>query len=461
MNSSYKKCLSYMNQLSISSISVFVGAGLSKPCGMPDWSELVKSCADDIGLDMKSEPYPRILQYSLGKKASYSIFCENLKQQQNKCQPQVAQRLIARLGLPRIWTTNYDGLLEQAYADECIPYQIVAEDKDLYFLNYQHNRIIKMHGSLTSEKTTDIVLLESEYENFALHRKGILHLLENEIRTKSILYLGFSFDDPNIRRIVSSIWNVEQPGHPSFLFTVPPVEEAEKIRYKCWKDDLERYNIIVVELDEYSQINAFLYEMLEKRFGKTVLLIGKRDDDDYHDYAYQIGYQLAKAGYKIHSGGGPHVAQSIASGAWDYLSQEKIALDDKVVFYYRYHGGSTNPKKGQIIYCGETRSEVRQKMITSDKICLLIGDKPPSENGIQEEINIAYKKGARLLAVGSSGALAKKNWETELPNYSLGGCFADKETVYQTINSDVASPDEVAKAVVELADYLLVRNYEK
>ena len=50
--------------------------------------------------------------------------------------------------------------------DERIPYQIVAKDEDIFDLDHRSNQIIKMHGSLTKECNTDIVLLESEYENY-------------------------------------------------------------------------------------------------------------------------------------------------------------------------------------------------------------------------------------------------------------------------------------------------------
>lgn len=427
---------------------------------MPDWGDIVEPFAKDLILNPKEVPYPRILQYALHRKASYSMLLSSLKLWEGKYHPQVAHRLIARLNLPRVWTTNYDGLIEEAYRDEGMQYQVVAEDNDLYNLDYQTNQIIKMHGSLTREKTTDIVLLESEYENYYLHRKEISHLLENDIRTKSMLYLGFSFDDPNIRRIVSSVWNQKTVGTPSFIFTVPPHEQHKQNYYRCWKDNLANYNIYTVELRDYIQINAFLYKMLEMTFGKTILLIGKRDDELYNPLAQRIGYRLAEAGYKIHSGGGPNIALSLAKGAWEYLEKEKIPIDDKVVFYYRYHGGSTNPKKGQIHYCGDTRSDVRKKMITSDKICLLIGDESRSENGIQEEIGIAHQKGVRIIPVGCSGDLARKQWEAEKHNYSERGVFSEKSIAYEVLNNDSSTDEQIADAVVELADYLLVRNYE-
>ena len=457
----YEKCIEHINRLNSQAISVFIGAGLSKSCGMPEWGELVEPYSRELGLDSINLPYSRIMQYCLNDKAEYSLFKSDFLIKSNSCKPNVTHRLIARLNLPRIWTTNYDGLIENAYDDECLSYQIVASDDDIFSLDYNKNQIIKMHGSLTTIKTTDIVLTESEYENYIYYRRGIYQLLQNDIKIKSILYLGFSFDDINIRRVVSSVWNQKEFGSVSYLFTVPPKDKENQAYYKLWSEDLSRYNIKVVEIQSYSEIETFLYKLLEARFGKTILLIGKRDDSKYNDLAYQIGYKLAQAGYRIHSGGGPNIAHSLADGAWTYLEEKNIPIEDKVVFYYRYNGGSTNPRKGQIQYCGASRTDVRKKMITSDKICILIGDDGPGENGIKEEILIARTKGIRIIPVACSGNQAKTEWKTEEYNYYTNGIFAEKNSTYQILNSSTASIEEISNAIVELADYLLVRNYEE
>lgn len=452
--------IEHINSLSDNALSIFIGAGLSKLCGLPDWKKLVEPYAVRLGLVDNNLPYPRIMQYALNNKAEYSLFLARLRDASAYCNPRVVHRLIARLNLPRIWTTNYDGILESAYDGECVLHQVVACDDDIYQLDYHRKQIIKMHGSLTDDKTTDIVLLESEYENYILYRRGIYQLLQTDIRSKSFLYFGFSFDDINIRRIVASAWNQKNFGKPSFLFTVPPIQPIKQKYYDCWKNDLARYNIKVVELNDYTGIETFMFNLLEARSGKTILLIGKRDDSEYNDLAFCIGEKLAKSGYKIHSGGGPNIANSMAKGAWGYLEKNNIPIDNRVVFFYRFSGGSTNPCKGQILYCGKTRSEVRKKMISPDKICLIIGDEKAGETGMEEEVQIARNKGARIIPVACSGDFAQRHWEAERHNY-ISGTFREKSDVYNILASHTTEIEKIADAVVELADYLLVRDYEK
>lgn len=453
----WKICLKDLKNTNKNAISVFVGAGMSVSSGLPQWDGLAKPYKQKMKIkDSTDIPYERIFQYAFGtSNAEYVRFKNGICDLNNNAKPQPVHRLIARMNFPRIWTTNYDGLLEKAYNDENMSYQLVAKDEDIYRLDYERNQIIKMHGSLTDDCITDIVLMESEYENYIQKRNAIYQLLQTEIRSKNIIYLGFSFNDINLRRIISAVWNQGTEGKLSYLFTVAPKKSVARVLYDRWKADLERYNLIVVELDNYSEINDFLLNMVEMHFGKNIVLLGKRDDDIWNSLTQKIGYKLASKGFKIHSGGGPNIADSLATGAWDYLEKQKIPIVDKVTFYYRYNGGSTNPRKGNVLYCGEDRQEVRRKMISTDKICLVIGSDGVGENGIQEEISIANSKRCKIIPVGCTGDTAKKVWDIEKYNYQNGGIYSEKEAAFNMLNSTTATEEDIVDSVIELADYLL------
>lgn len=254
-----------MKNTNKNAITVFLGAGMSANSGLPQWSDLVKPYKQSMKIKASTAvPYERIFQYAFGtNRAEYLRFKNEICVLNDKVEPQPVHRLIARMNFPRVWTTNYDGLLEKAYRDENMSYQLVAKDEDIYQLDYERNQIIKMHGSLTSEYKTDIVLTESEYENYIQNRKAIYQLLQTEIRSKSIIYLGFSFDDINLRRIISAVWNQGTEGKISYLFKVPPKKSETRNLYEHWKEDLGRYNLIVVELDNYSEIRDLCLKWLK------------------------------------------------------------------------------------------------------------------------------------------------------------------------------------------------------
>lgn len=215
----------------------------------------------------------------------------------------------------------------------------------------------------------------------------------------------------------------------------------------------------MVELASYSEIDLFIYKLLSKRNGKTLLLIGKTADDSFNELAFILGAKLAEVGFNIHTGGGPNIANAMAEGAWSTMEKRKQPIENRVVFFYRYGGGSTNPRKGNISYCGESRSDVRKKMISSEKVCLLFGSEPNDEHGIAEEINIARSKGARIIPLARTGEIAAKQWLADR-HFFESGPFSEKRSEYDILNNPCTTNDEITRAVIELADYLLVRNYE-
>jgi hypothetical protein len=453
----YNECIDYLESLPSNAISIFIGAGISKGCGLPTWDELVAPYVKELNVSSQNISYERILQYALSGQAQYNRFLSQLKGKISKAKASPIHQLIARLDVPRLWTTNYDGLIESSYREQDTEYQLVAKDTDLYSLSFEMNQIIKMHGSLTNEKETDIVLLESEYEYFNIGREQISRLFQMEILSKTILYMGVSFNDYNIRRIVSSIWlanREENRAKASFLFTVP----QDTSYYHLWKNDLSRYNIEVIELKDFTEINTFLFKLLEKRYGKTAVILGKRKDDKYIQLSKIIGYKLAKNGYKIHTGGGPYISKSIVEGAWQYLEENNIPIEDKVVHFYREKGGSTNPQKGKVIYYGNTYSDLRKKMITPDKICILLGEESLGESGIQEEIQLAIRKGAHIVPVACTGSTAMNQWKIGKTAFDKGNVFSEKLNDYNNLCED--DFEKVANSVVSLSDYLLSRNIE-
>jgi hypothetical protein len=458
----YEGAESFSNSM-FPAVSVFVGAGLSKPAGLPDWNELIKPYADELGLSLSDLSQTRLMQYACGNnKAKYSRLKQELKAKIRLCNPLPVHRLIARLAVSRIWTTNYDSLLEDAYEEEGIIPEILTDDVDIVNSCYDCPQIVKMHGSLTRRNETDIVLTECEYENYEQNRKGIYSLLQNDMKSKSFLYLGVSFDDPNLRKINAAIWNNQDSGKPGYLLTVPPDASDIKSRkiFDLWETDLTRFGINVIHLDSYNEVSLFLYKVLQQRFGSTAMIIGKHKTDEYKELCFEIGRELSARGYNIHSGGGPNIANFIADGAWSFYDDKKQECTEKVVFYYRKGGGSTNPKRGKVVYTGDNYFELRNKMISPEKICIVIGGEDTGESGMSEEIALARRKGARIIPLATTGSLSGKVWLEDKHYFSKDSCLEDKENEYLMLNDPAADNKKLASVVADLADYLIVRNYK-
>lgn len=199
---------------------VFVGSGVSRNVqGLPSWEDLIKAMANAIGYskcgscnkrkkdceehcllkdNFSSDEYLKIPQYlyNRDKNLYEEIFIEQFKEVSVYAPLSEA---IFKLNPAHIITTNYDHLLESTKYEGSQNYEVIIEDKDL--LKTQKSKyIIKMHGDLGNFDS--IVLKEEDYLNFSQNKVLIEHFVKALLTDHTILFLGYSLSDYNIKQIV-------------------------------------------------------------------------------------------------------------------------------------------------------------------------------------------------------------------------------------------------------------------
>lgn len=215
---------------------VFVGAGVSRNvAGMPSWSELVMEMAKSIGYskckacrhhetchkrcsecqnkdkcdqkclsvdDFSVDDYLKIPQYVFNQKQqTYSEIIERcIKDRSVPTAP--LSKAIFELNPAHIITTNYDRLLETSESEFRTQYEVVISDSDL--LNAEKSKyIIKMHGDVLHPET--IVLKEQDYLQYSQNHILIELFIKALLADHTILFLGYSLNDYNVKLIVSWI----------------------------------------------------------------------------------------------------------------------------------------------------------------------------------------------------------------------------------------------------------------
>ncbi|WP_068615380.1 SIR2 family protein [Paenibacillus tuaregi] len=194
----------------------FIGAGFSKSCGFPSWYELIEHLLEHFDVDT----YDASDNIDLLRVAEYLKIING-----NEIGPIRAEieRLFNRysiditesdlhlhlvsLGAPIIYTTNYDNLIENTYKELGLPYQQVVTTRDIVkSISNTSTQIVKFHGSFEYEKT--IVLTESDYFNRLEFESPIDIKLRSDLIGRSILFMGYSFSDLNIRYIWYKLKNM-------------------------------------------------------------------------------------------------------------------------------------------------------------------------------------------------------------------------------------------------------------
>ena len=266
----------FVKELEEENVAIFAGAGLSVGAGYIDWKKLLQPIAQDLELDIDQEhDLISIAQYHLNEKQNRSGLNRALIEQLSPGHaPTDNHRILARLPIKIYWTTNYDKLIEDSLkAAGKIPDVKYTLDH-LKLTKPRRDAIVyKMHGDI--DHPDDAVLTKDDYERYQSTRGQYVTALSGDLVAKMFLFLGFSFTDPNLDYILSRV-RISLHGKPRDHYCifreVPAIQfpSDDAFRYADIKqrlaiNDLKRFGVQTLLVDEYSDITALL-KQIENRF---------------------------------------------------------------------------------------------------------------------------------------------------------------------------------------------------
>jgi NAD-dependent SIR2 family protein deacetylase len=148
----------------------FVGAGLSKPLGLPDWSTLIDFIAKQLGYDPEVFKLNgndlQLAEYYVTVKRSIGPLRSEMDRLFNPSDDQIKQSrahsALADMKVPLIYTTNYDRIIERAFGLRGATYFTIANLDDIASApSDMATQIVKLHG--TFDDDTSLVLTETSY----------------------------------------------------------------------------------------------------------------------------------------------------------------------------------------------------------------------------------------------------------------------------------------------------------
>lgn len=177
---------------------------------MPDWQELVSILAADLGPDvgLHGDATPPEVAEEYERRFGRVQLVEAIRAalHSDDAQPGSAHRAFCRLSFDTVYTTNFDTLLETAYAEAGFPYRsLVGELQMPFHAGRLGASIIKMHGDLRHEE--HMVITEPDYEGFMDSYPVVATHLAAMLIMRTPLFIGYSLSDPDfaqIRRVVRS-----------------------------------------------------------------------------------------------------------------------------------------------------------------------------------------------------------------------------------------------------------------
>jgi Sir2- and TIR-associating SLOG family/SIR2-like domain len=465
----------YAKELANDNAAVFIGAGLSKAAGYVDWPGLLDPVAKELCLDVKKEnDLVALAQYYVNKRGANKhqlsqLLIEDFSDLQ---EPTENHRILARLPIRTFWTTNYDTMIENVLQSAGKIADVKYTREQLTSTKPRRDVVVyKMHGDVNHPSSA--VLTKDDYEGYHRTHEAFITALSGSLVSTTFCFLGFSFNDPNLDYVLGRIRTTfakHQRAHCCITKRRSRKEFSSKaqfdyavIKQQLVTEDLLRFNIETVFVDQYSNITDLLREVEKRHRVRTVFISGSAHDygswrrQAAHEFIAQLASELIRKKFKITTGfglgvGGPLVTVAVQS----IYSQRLGGIEDQLVMR-PFPIEIADPTQRQRTY-----ERYREDIIAQAGIAIFLfgnkldGGKVIEANGVEAEFELAKKRGLWLIPVGASGFVAEKLWRHVLPLYNSYYKDAPRTLLglLESLGDSTLSPSDLIKVVIEIVELL-------
>ena len=418
----------YTEALQNGNAAIFAGAGLSREYGYVNWKELLRNVAEEIYLDVDKEfDLVDVAQYYFNQYGRNAINNLILNEFITKVSNNSSLDILSRLPIDTFWTTNYDQLIETKLSEygKKVDIKKSIDNLSTTLLNSDVT-VYKMHGDY--QNPNSCVLTRDDYDKYMDNNSLFITALLGHLVSKTFLFIGFSFNDPNLKYILSRIKNLLDQNsrkHYCFLEKINPnlshyKHNPNDYEYDCNKQalrmqDLKRYGIETVLINSYDEIPNILEDIQKSVKNKSVFISGSA-------YSYgekwelsgpklisDLTYSLYSKEYKIITGHGRGVGSYVISTIIEQTQKDKSNSPYKQldIRAFPYEDNKRDDYLSII-------KNYREAIFSDAGIArFLFGNKLVDGNmslatGMYEEFEIAKSKNCYIIPVGSTGYVAKQ-----------------------------------------------------
>lgn len=427
----------YVKEIRDNNAAIFAGAGFSKSAGYVDWKSLLRGIAEELGLDIDKEyDLVSLAQYCCNKNGNRSIINDLIFEEFSKEKTiDENHKIIARLPVFTYWTTNYDSLIEDALVEAQRIVDVKYNNKQLSVTKPHRDAIVyKMHGDKSNPD--EAILIKDDYERYYREHAPFITALSGDLISKTFLFIGFSFTDPNIDHILSRIkidyGKQNDRQHYAVMRRVKESDYSDRAEYEYaarkhdfFIEDLKRYNIRALLIDEYNEITEILNEINKRLNYNNVFISGSAAE--YGEYSKKEGIELIEllsnkliAGdCNIISGFGVGVGSAVITGALREIYINRSSVNDGRLLLRPFPQGIADEDTRQALW-----KRYREDMISRAGVSVfLFGNKLEEgkvvlANGMKSECEIAVEQHNLLVPVGCTGYMAQEIWREVNANLS-------------------------------------------
>lgn len=446
--------------------SFYGGAGISIPSGLGDWDNQYRPIFQHLQSTLltKDLSYTEALQliaanFEQSKKV-FDMFSDSFENPD--IPPNAYHFAMLRSGAQNIWTSNYDQLFEKADTLCGFGRKIIANDRML-LENFRNKKlVIKMNGDFSNATFNEnynweVVILQKQFDLADRQRVEIWRMFEDDYRNRCIVFVGLSFTDPALRRIISvARQKISRTRYNHYFLAKTPSDPLREKRFRLHADNLKHNHIHTIFFENFSDITKFVKTISALSLRPVVGFSGnffkKINDDGSYDsskilrrgklraskvekFCSTIGRELALKGYRITSGGAPVVGIPAVIAAFD-------ANPSLSRFYMRRHSHRGFIRSAPVIIVpGETYQEMRKQFISEVSLLIAIAgiDGNERKSGTISEIVLALNNQIPVILIPQAGGAVALYWNkfiNKLEHYYPDHQLCEKIC---TINKEIAS----------------------
>lgn len=412
----------YLQAIESGDAAVFAGAGLSMDSGLVDWATLLRPIAEELGLkvererDMVALAQFYVNEHLQNRRELNQLILEYVG---INAKPNRKHQALARLPIDTYWTINYDKLLEKALEAQDKVVDIRYTLKQLNVTRTRRDAVVyKMHGDV--DHPDDAVLIRDDYEGYHVRMAPFISSLVGDLLNKKFLFLGLSFEDPNLNFVLGRIRAQFSGGGGGEHFCLmrsekPKADEDDedfkvrKLRQNLLARDLKRFNITVVFVEEYREMDLLLEEIERRYRRRSVLISGSAHTTDpwspeeVEDFVSALAEGLVDQSCRVVTGFGKGIGHYVVTGALTAIYRDRLDLDRALLIRPFPHAGRDTPEAQTL------KERHRQELVGLAGIAVfLFGNRLTDGEvakalGVRREFEIALEQGLVPLPVGGTG----------------------------------------------------------
>ena len=184
-----------------------------------------------------------------GSQALVQYVCDVVEEYSDR--PPKYYDLVADLPFNIIVSTSLDDLLKRVLQTKGKRYVQVIKNEEVSFIDDSRLLLVKLYGDV--ENKSSLIITEENYLGFFDEFENLSDLLKFYFRTKTLLFVGHSLDDPHFRQLYAHA-NQRTKGYQRRAFAVKTASSPSEVR--VW----QQRNLTILDMD----IEDFLLQLKQK-----------------------------------------------------------------------------------------------------------------------------------------------------------------------------------------------------